>query len=245
MKPGDLLDAEPDLAAQFGVSKPTVRESLQGLAALGMVRVQQGKRTVVLDDPAWDFLAPVIQEAFQLEGRGQELAGQLYEVRLILEAASAEKAAERAGRPEVAQLCGLVEAMRDITDTTRDLDEFLRLDRAFHEMVAKASGNLALRQVIRNIHQFLSSAWTSATITEEELPHLTDLHAAVAGAIASKEARAARQAMEVHLAEAAAKQARRRQQDVREEQRRSGLGHRPGSPPTQDGQRPGSQEDAG
>ena len=74
IKPGDLLDAEPDLAGQFGVSKPTVRESLQNLASLGLVRVQQGKRTVVLEDADWDFLAPVVQEAFQQTGRGYELA---------------------------------------------------------------------------------------------------------------------------------------------------------------------------
>jgi len=212
LAPGDLLDAEPDLAAQFGVSKPTVRESLQSLAALGMVRVQQGKRTVILDDEAWDFLAPVVQEAFQMEGREQELAEQLYEVRLILEAGSADKAAERASETDIGQLRTLIAAMRAITETTRNLDDFLRLDRAFHEMVAKASGNLALRQVIRNVHQFLSSAWSSATITEQELPHLTDLHSAVAEAIARGDAWAARQAMEAHLAEAAAKQARRREQ---------------------------------
>ena len=92
IKPGDLLDAEPDLASQFGVSKPTVRESLQNLASLGLVRVQQGKRTVVLEDADWDFLAPVVQEAFQQTGRGYELAVQLHEVRLILEASSAERA---------------------------------------------------------------------------------------------------------------------------------------------------------
>lgn len=210
IKPGDTLDAEPDLAAEFGVSKPTVRESLQGLASLGMIRVQQGKRTVVLEDTEWDFLAPVVQEAFHLEGRGDELADQLYEVRLIVETGSAERAAERAEPAHIEELHTLVTAMREVAGTTRDLDEFLRLDRAFHDLVAKASGNLALRQVIRDIHHFLSSAWSAASITAVELPHLTDLHSAVADAIADRDPPGARRAMEGHLMEAAAKQAARR-----------------------------------
>jgi DNA-binding FadR family transcriptional regulator len=215
IKPGDLIDAEPDLATQFGVSKPTVRESLQNLASLGLVRVQQGKRTVVLEDADWDFLAPVVQEAFQQTGRGYELAEQLHEVRLILEVSSAERAAERAEPAHVDRLRELIGAMAEVTRTTQDLAEFLRLDRAFHEMVAKASRNRALLQVIRNIHHFLSNNWQITTITVEELPHLTDLHAAVADAIERGDPAGARMAMDAHLVEVAAKRARRRLEQER------------------------------
>jgi len=207
IKPGDLLDAEPDLASQFGVSKPTVRESLQNLASLGLVRVQQGKRTVVVEDADWDFLAPVVQEAFQQTGRGYELAVQLHEVRLILEASAAERAAERAEPAHVDRLRDLTGAMSEVTRTTQDLEEFLRLDRAFHVMVATASGNRALLQVIRNVHHFMLNNWQITTITAEELPHLTDLHAAVADAIERGDPNGSRRAMEIHLTEVAAKRA--------------------------------------
>lgn len=211
IKPGDLLDAEPDLASQFGVSKPTVRESLQNLASLGLVRVQQGKRTVVLEDGDWDFLAPVVQEAFQQTGRGNDLADQLHEVRLILEVNSAERAAERAEPAHVDRLRELIGAMAEVSRTTRDLGEFLDHDRAFHEMVAKASNNRALLQLIRNIHYFLSNNWQITTITVEELPHLTDLHSAVADAIERGDPAGARRAMQIHLTEVATKRAARRQ----------------------------------
>ena len=214
IKPGDLLDAEPDLAGQFGVSKPTVRESLQNLASLGLVRVQQGKRTVVLEDADWDFLAPVVQEAFQQTGRGYELAEQLHEVRLILEVSSAELAAERAEPAHIDRLRELIGAMAEITETTQELEEFLRQDRAFHEMVAKASRNRALLQVIRNIHQFLSTNWQITTITVAELPHLTHLHSAVADAIERGDPAGARCAMQTHLSEVAAKRAARRRSEA-------------------------------
>jgi DNA-binding FadR family transcriptional regulator len=226
IKPGDVLDAEPDLAAQFGVSKPIVRESLQTLASLGMVRVQQGKRTVVLEDADWDYLAPVVQEAFQHEGRGPELAQQLYEVRLILEAGSAEKAAERATPAQVEELRSMIKMMKTFEQTakesggdldTENLDGFLRLDRAFHEAVARSSGNLALRQVIRNVHQFLPVAWSSTGLPglqPHEIPHLIELHSAVAEAITRGDAPGARHAMQTHLRESAAKQAARSKREA-------------------------------
>jgi GntR family transcriptional regulator, transcriptional repressor for pyruvate dehydrogenase complex len=213
IKPGDLLDAEPDLATQFGVSKPTVRESLQNLASLGLVRVQQGKRTAVLEDADWDFLAPVVQDAFQQTGRGYELAEQLHEVRMILEVSSAELAAQRAEPVHVNRLRELIGAMAEVSRTSQDLEEFLRFDRAFHEMVARASRNRALLQVIRNLHQFLSTNWLITTITVAELPHLTRLHASVADAIERADPVGARRAMQTHLSEVAAKRAARRRSE--------------------------------
>jgi DNA-binding FadR family transcriptional regulator len=100
--------------------------------------------------------------------------------------------------------------MAEVARTTQDLGEFLRHDRAFHEMVAKASKNRALLQLIRNIHYFLSNNWQITSITVEELPHLTNLHSAVADAIERGDPAGARRAMEIHLSEVASKRAVRR-----------------------------------
>src|SRR4051812_36767680 len=43
LKPGDLLPSEGQIAATFGISKPIAREALRELAAMGVIRVQQGK----------------------------------------------------------------------------------------------------------------------------------------------------------------------------------------------------------
>jgi GntR family negative regulator for fad regulon and positive regulator of fabA len=47
--PGATLPAERDLAAQVGVTRPTLREALQRLARDGWLTIQQGKPTVVND----------------------------------------------------------------------------------------------------------------------------------------------------------------------------------------------------
>jgi GntR family transcriptional regulator len=46
-KPGDLLDSEPALTRQFGVSRHTVRAALRSLYEKGLVVSQRGRGTVV------------------------------------------------------------------------------------------------------------------------------------------------------------------------------------------------------
>lgn len=46
-KPGDLIDSEPELTRQFGVSRHTVRAALRALYEKGLVVGQRGRGTVV------------------------------------------------------------------------------------------------------------------------------------------------------------------------------------------------------
>jgi DNA-binding FadR family transcriptional regulator len=204
---GEPLPSEPSIAAQFGVSKQIVREALQVLAALGMVAVQHGKRTVGLFEPSWDVLDLRVQQAFHSEGRGHELEGQLREARAILEMSAARLAARRATEADVAALNSLVEEMSGLASGTRDLITFLGVDRAFHERVAEASANGPLRRVIREVHGFLGSAWTTSTIDGRELPDLVEMHSRIAAAIANGDAEGAAEAVHIHLTRAADRQA--------------------------------------
>src|SRR6266540_177426 len=67
LPPGSTLPPEPELVATYGISKVVVRESILLLQSLGLVIVQQGKRTVVSDEGEWVVLSPIAQEAFRAE----------------------------------------------------------------------------------------------------------------------------------------------------------------------------------
>lgn len=198
-KRGVSLSSEPELAARFGISRPVVRESIQALAAIGMVDVQQGKRTVVQDETQWDVLATVVQSAFQLEGRGAELAEDFYEVRLILETNAAARAAEHASEQHRDRLMEMAQDMAAIARGSRDLAQFLAIDREFHATIARAAGNVVLSQVIRNIHGFLSSAWTNSRVTPDELEAVADQHTQIAEAIMARRPERSRRATEAHI----------------------------------------------
>jgi DNA-binding FadR family transcriptional regulator len=199
LRPRTPLSSEADLAARFGVSKPIVREALRVLASFGLVRVHQGKRTIVQEESAWDILAPPVQDAFLLEGRAPELTQHYYEARRVLEMSAAAFAAERATDEQRHEILETVERMSEIARGSRDLTAFLEQDRAFHDAIARAGANVVLRQVTRTIHAFLSSAWSSSLVTPDELQAVAEQHARIADAIVAGDPAQARAATEDHL----------------------------------------------
>ena len=58
LKPGDRLPAERELAAELGVSRPSLREAIQKLASKGLLRSQQGGGTYVTGALQAGFLDP-------------------------------------------------------------------------------------------------------------------------------------------------------------------------------------------
>jgi DNA-binding FadR family transcriptional regulator len=199
LKPGEALPSEAELADRYGVSRPVARESIQALAAMGLVGVQQGKRTLVQEATAWNVLAAPVQTAFHEEGRGAELAEQFYEVRRILEASAAALAAKHAKAEHRKLLTEMAREMKAIAGESRGRRRFLAIDHDFHATMARISGNVVLSQVIRNIHAFLSAAWSNSNLTADGMAVVADQHIEIADAIAAGDAERAGSATEAHI----------------------------------------------
>lgn len=198
---GDEIPAESHLAARYGVSKPTIRQGLKKLAALGLLRIQHGKRSVVLDEAEWNVLDPTVQEALTSAGRAGELSRHLWEMRELLETAAAGWAAERATDAQIDELARLVEELGGIAEGSRDVTSFLRVDRAFHDVVSRASGNPTLRCIIGPTHRFLASQlWSAGSRARPgNLSALAEQHGRIANAIRQRDAARARRAMAEHV----------------------------------------------
>jgi DNA-binding FadR family transcriptional regulator len=165
LSPGDVLPPEPELAREFGISKVVVRECIQELAGYGLLRVQHGKRTTVLEQSEWHVLAQPVQEAYRLAGSAGELTSQAYDVRQVLEMNAVAWAAEHGDTTHLEELDTLVETMRSIARDTREVPEFLIKDRAFHDVIGRATGNMVLRAMIRDLHNLLALNWTNSRTT--------------------------------------------------------------------------------
>ena len=61
--PGATLPTEADLGAKFGVSRTVVRESVKLLQDKGLIRIVQGKGTLVTDPRSWDLIDDVVLAA--------------------------------------------------------------------------------------------------------------------------------------------------------------------------------------
>lgn len=138
--PGDRLPSEAELCAHFSVSRPTLREALGRLSALGLIRSRRGAGGgAFVTRPEAQALVPQIGALLALALAGDAAQGTRTEARLAMLAACAQLAAQRRSP---------IDALRAEIDLQSD---FKRPDDAFHascrrlyQLVAEASANPAL-----------------------------------------------------------------------------------------------------
>jgi GntR family galactonate operon transcriptional repressor len=194
--PGTPLPAELKLVEDYSVSKTVVRETMQLLAAAGLVRIQHGKRTTVQSADQWDVLNRLVQEGLRDEGFAGELVNELYEVRKVVEPKAAEWAAERAAPERRANILHIVDQMGE---SSSDVDHLLELDLDFHLAIGAAAGNRVLAAILQSCHEVLRLNWTLTDPGEEALQAIVDHHRLIAEAIGRGDGPAAREAMSTHL----------------------------------------------
>jgi GntR family transcriptional regulator, transcriptional repressor for pyruvate dehydrogenase complex len=187
---GTRLPPERDLAAQLGVSRPSVREALIALEVEGLVEVRMGSGIYV----------KALEGA--LRGGAANALGpfEIIRARQLIEAELAALAARVRKPATVKRLRAALKAMED--DVARALMP-IRGDREFHLALAEASDNAALVRVVTELfdernnplfeqlgrHFENARSWRAA-IAE---------HRAVLRAVCEGDAAAARRAMREHL----------------------------------------------
>lgn len=188
--PGSRLPAERDLAAELGVSRPSVREALIALEVEGVVEVRGGAGIFVLQPHS----APATALA-PLPGPFD-----LIRARWIVESESACLAATHA-TPE--HLAGMKRALDDMRASPVQNAATLEADQRFHLHIAEASANSALVMLTRQLwdarrgplYLQLESHFSSEQIWRQAV----DEHAEILDAIATRNGRAARAAMRQHM----------------------------------------------
>ncbi|GAB3618244.1 FadR/GntR family transcriptional regulator [Okibacterium endophyticum] len=138
LKAGDHLPSERELAVSLGVSRPSLRESLRVLEALGVVEIKRGGGSdggaVLLSTPG-DGMVNLLKLQIALAHFSWQ---DVLETRLSLEAWSVEEAAYRADPNDHQELSAILDRM---DDPAIDSAEFNRLDAAFHMRIAESTGN--------------------------------------------------------------------------------------------------------
>jgi DNA-binding GntR family transcriptional regulator len=185
LAPGDRVSID-GLARQLDVSPTPVREALARLEADGLVR----KRPM-----AGYTVSPLLTR-----GEFEEL----FEMRLLLECAAAEKAAGRASTEVLRRLATSAPLPDVSTDTGyAGYAAFTAADARFHDRVARASGNHMLREAFSHLHAHLHLHrlnFPASHLGISGAEHLRIVEAITAG-----DGRGARAAMRAHLAGARAR----------------------------------------
>jgi DNA-binding FadR family transcriptional regulator len=187
LKVGDTLPSEGAFAAQLGVSRAVMREAFSTLAALHQIDVGNGRkaRVAAIDG---SVLSTSLDHAV---ATAQVTLAEIWDVRRALELRTAELAAVRRSDAEARAIIDHAEAM---AAHGNDLEELTRHDIAFHQAIAKASGNMLFYTVIRSFETLMSvdmsTTWRTR-VTADQRAMVLDQHRRLAEAIANRDAAAA------------------------------------------------------
>jgi GntR family transcriptional repressor for pyruvate dehydrogenase complex len=196
LAPGERVPSERELSEQFRVARTSVREAIQGLLSLGVIE-RHGNRTWVAEH------LPDVSVAGDDGTRA--FVRQLFETRRVLEAPVFALAAARAddrAREQVAALMIRFEA--DLT-----IEEFRRLDREFHTLIASVCGNPLLIELYGKVLDRLFRSHEFDALLGERRPSSTldrivddavDGHRAIADAFANGDPCGMEEAVVAHLA---------------------------------------------
>lgn len=149
---GRTLPSEEDLAAQFGVSRPVVREAVKELVVLGLVESRQGRATRVTGSDVWNLFSPELLAARSEIGAVDDFLLELLELRRLVETGASALAATRASADDVARMTVEFERMEA---SMHDLEAFTDGDVAFHHALLAATGNHLLTRLIEMIRPVL------------------------------------------------------------------------------------------
>ncbi|MCP2179199.1 FadR/GntR family transcriptional regulator [Prauserella alba] len=150
---GERIPTEASLAADLGVGRNTVREAVRALAHSGLLDVRQGDGTYV-------------RATSEVSGAIRNLAGtelrEVLQVRKPLEVEGARLAAAARTDDDIARLRELLDG-RDRAWADREIDDYVRIDAAFHQAAVEAAHNSVLTELYRGLTEVVVASVAAMT----------------------------------------------------------------------------------
>ncbi|MEJ0028531.1 MAG: FadR/GntR family transcriptional regulator [Rhizomicrobium sp.] len=185
IKVGERLPTEDELAASYGVSRPTIREALKLLAAQNLVRARRGPSGgsfVTKPEPGemGQTLAGAVTLMVTIGGfQFDEIAL----ARLELDTICCRQAATTRDQADIAKL---KTALAELRDEKVSDEEFCAADVRFHRALVDATHNGPLRFLMYGIVEAMLPIMNMVVYRERERAVVVKYHEAVLAAIVKK-----------------------------------------------------------
>lgn len=179
LRPNEVL-FEAELAARLDVSRTPVRESLQRLAADGLI---------VLHRRRWQVYEHTADEVREL-----------YEVRACHEGYAARLACDRATAEQIAAIAGARELATAITEPA----ERVANNDAFHALVNDAAGNRRLSELIERTRLYHFNQRLAALYSADDLAASSRQHLDLIDAVQARDGDRAERIVRTHVTDALA-----------------------------------------
>lgn len=155
LSPGQKLPAERDLAEQFSVSRPSLREAIQKLESKGLVNRRQGGGTFV----SKNLLSSISDPLFALLASKDEAQFDLLEFRHGLEGMAAYYAAMRGNATDFTKIQNKFDVIADVqlenTSLTTDFKVEAEAIYDFYMAICEASHNTVILHLARAMSALL------------------------------------------------------------------------------------------
>lgn len=188
---GGRLPPERELAERFKVSRPTIREAIIALEALGRVQVKTGSGVYILE-----------HRAINANNLDHISAFELTESRALVEGEAAALAANLITEEELKELEQSLYDMAQENDEGQLADG--DADRHFHQIIAGATRNAMLVSIIEHMWHVRNHApqvfRAYKTICEMAGAKRVEEHEQIYRALVKRDANGARAAMHEHFA---------------------------------------------
>lgn len=191
LAPGDFLGREEDLAADFGVSRPTLREALKLLASGNLIRASKGPGGGIFvahtaDQGMSRSLSDAI--AMMLETGAVSLE-ELLDARLLFEVPLAGLAAYQPDE----------ETVKRLREALRTGDPLAATDAEIHRTIAAASGNRVIKALTDWVFEVAQPSLDEVIQPAVVQSAVAEQHEALVAAIEKGDAARAERAMKDHL----------------------------------------------
>jgi DNA-binding GntR family transcriptional regulator len=180
LEPGTVV-SEVSLARQLDVSRTPVHDALRQLAKDGLVVQQANRRAVIATfnrDDIYD----------------------IFEMRKLLEAEAARRAATRMDRPTLQRLRGVAETLAATRQRPDWVPRWIDFDEEFHDTIARTSGSPRLWHDIaryRLLQRGINKLASSVDVLEQALKE----HQAILDGLEERDPERASRAMLIHIQE--------------------------------------------
>jgi GntR family transcriptional repressor for pyruvate dehydrogenase complex len=191
LQPGDVLPSQHELARQLSVSRPVLREAMQGLASIGLVEIRPGSGCYVgdptrLTDPTTLF-----------EVLTHETALEVLEARMVVEVELAGLAAERATNVDFHHMETILRRLKRAVSRGQATAQ---ITSDFHQVLDRAGHNA----ILYKMSQLLTRPRLAQGIrVEHALPDIMareyDSHLLLYESVRTRDPAVARRAMREHL----------------------------------------------
>lgn len=196
LAPGSSFGTEAELLEQFGVSRPTLRESLRILESQGVLELRPGPGGgIMVKKPSIDILA-----------RGLSVFLRLHEVpfiavlktREVIEPALAAEAATNGSEEDFDEMQDSIERMKA---SGKDQHAFVEENGVFHGIIARASGNEVMEIFWATISALAAGEHVGLKFTAGNMQHIIAAHQGIVDACRARDPAAASEKMKAHVTE--------------------------------------------